>query len=35
MMMHNGGGTDDQQSNQTLFDDMCKLQTLIKHEQNL
>ncbi|CDW79851.1 rab5 gdp gtp exchange factor [Stylonychia lemnae] len=35
MMMHNGGGTDDQQSNQTLFDDLCKLQSLIKHEQNL
>eukprot|EP00347_Sterkiella_histriomuscorum_P018883 403343810 len=35
MMMQSSGGLDPQQSNQTLFDDMCKLQSLIKHEQNL
>lgn len=35
MQLNSGGEAESQQSSQTLFDDICKLQTLIKHESNL
>jgi hypothetical protein len=33
--MENLNGGDPQQSNQTIFDDICRMQNLIKYEFNL